>query len=114
MNTKTAVDLLKTRFNAFVEKDATTILSTWKKNTRPLNVDLDRTWTRLEIVDSREMLEYNEAWVEFRAYFREKTLRGVRIGFIHEKSRFELIDGDWFYVNPMEHKTIFTKTKKRK
>ncbi|MEU1403861.1 YchJ family metal-binding protein [Streptomyces sp. NPDC005728] len=90
----TAEALMRSRYSAFVKGDAGYLLRTWHPRTRPGQLDLDpRTkWTGLEIVDTADGSAFHTTGtVTFRASYRG--------GSLHERSRFERVDGAWAYVD---------------
>ncbi|MDX3524498.1 YchJ family protein [Streptomyces scabiei] len=90
----TAEDLMRSRYSAFVVRDEAYLLSSWHPRTRPATVDFDTTmrWTGLEILDTRDGSAFHSTGtVTFRASFRG--------GSLHERSRFERVDGAWVYVD---------------
>ena len=98
----TAEQLMRSRFAAFAVGDVDYLLSTWHRQTRPddLELDPDVTWTRLEVVASRAGGILDQAGtVEFRAFYRNAGSREV----MHEVSEFVRVDGAWVYVSPQRH-----------
>ncbi|MFI8950640.1 YchJ family protein [Streptomyces sp. NPDC053750] len=90
----TAEALMRSRYSAFVRLDAGYLLRTWHPRTRPaqLNLDPGMRWTGLEILDTTEGSAFHAAGtVTFRASYRG--------GSLHERSRFERVDGAWVYVD---------------
>ncbi|MGW3207229.1 YchJ family protein [Streptomyces sp. NPDC001135] len=90
----TAESLMRSRYSAFVKGDAGYLLRTWHPRTRPERLDLDtRTkWTGLEILDATDGSAFHTTGtVTFRASYRG--------GSLHERSRFERVDGAWVYVD---------------
>ncbi|MFJ9819834.1 YchJ family protein [Streptomyces sp. NPDC101151] len=86
--------LMRSRYSAFVKGDAGYLLRTWHPRTRPERLDLDaRTrWTGLEILDSTGGSAFHTTGtVTFRASYRG--------GSLHERSRFERVEGAWVYVD---------------
>lgn len=92
---KTPLELMKSRYSAFVAEEYQYIFDTYYPNTRNFTVedlkDSNRSshWAGLEILDFNE----KEATVTFIAKYREN-------GFIYEhkeKSKFIFEDGRWFY-----------------
>lgn len=86
----TPVELMRSRYSAFVLGDVDHLFRTWHPRTRPPRLveeglDPTRTWTRLEV------LGHGEDWVEFDAHHTT----GVQ----HERSRFERRAGRWLYVD---------------
>ncbi|WP_437043300.1 YchJ family protein [Streptomyces sp. enrichment culture] len=90
----TAEALMRSRYSAFVERDEAYLLRTWHPRTRPARVDFDpgMRWTGLEILEtSGGSAFHTTGTVTFRASFRG--------GALHERSRFERVDGAWVYVD---------------
>jgi SEC-C motif-containing protein len=90
----TAEALMRSRYSAFVQRDAGYLLRTWHPRTRPARLDLDpgMRWTGLEVLETTDGTAFHSAGtVTFRASYRGGTL--------HERSRFERVDGAWAYVD---------------
>jgi len=90
----TAEALMRSRYSAFVRLDAAYLLRTWHPRTRPARLDLDpgMRWTGLEILGTGDGSAFHSTGtVEFRASYRG--------GSLHERSRFERVDGAWVYVD---------------
>jgi SEC-C motif-containing protein len=90
----TAEALMRSRYSAFVQRDAGYLLRTWHPRTRPARFDLDpgMRWTGLEVLETTDGTAFHSAGtVTFRASYRGGTL--------HERSRFERVDGAWAYVD---------------
>ncbi|WP_327716102.1 YchJ family metal-binding protein [Streptomyces sp. NBC_00490] len=90
----TAEALMRSRYCAFVQQDAAYLLRTWHPRTRPASVDFDAglRWTGLEILGTGDGSAFHSVGtVTFRASFRG--------GSLHERSRFEWVDGAWVYVD---------------
>ncbi|MFI1724301.1 YchJ family protein [Streptomyces sp. NPDC020489] len=90
----TAEALMRSRYCAFVQQDAAYLLRTWHPRTRPASLDLDgrMRWTGLEILDTTDGSAFHSVGtVTFRASYRG--------GSLHERSRFERVDGAWVYVD---------------
>ncbi|WP_157878100.1 YchJ family protein [Streptomyces torulosus] len=90
----TAEALMRSRYSAFVVEDEAYLLRTWHPRTRPTQVDFDpgMRWTGLEILGTSEGSAFHTTGtVTFRASFRG--------GSLHERSRFERVDGAWVYVD---------------
>ncbi|MFJ3196140.1 YchJ family protein [Streptomyces griseoviridis] len=86
--------LMRSRYSAFVRLDAPYLLRTWHPAARPARLDLDpgTRWTGLEILATTEGTAFHgTGTVTFRA-----TYRG---GALHERSRFERVEGAWVYVD---------------
>jgi SEC-C motif-containing protein len=90
----TAEALMRSRYSAFVKGDVAYLQRTWHPRTRPGTLELDPAmrWTGLEILDTSDGSAFHSAGtVEFRASYRG--------GSLHERSRFERVDGAWVYVD---------------
>ncbi len=85
---------MRSRYSAFVRQDAEYLRRTWHPRTRPARLDLDprMRWTGLEILDATGGSAFHTTGtVTFRASYRG--------GVLHERSRFERVDGAWVYVD---------------
>lgn len=93
----TAEQLMRSRYSAFVVRDARYLLATWHPSTRPRSVELDDgvQWLRLDVLHARGggFLD-SEGEVEFAARYRRDGERGVQ----RERSTFARVDGRWAYV----------------
>ncbi|MFF6782270.1 YchJ family metal-binding protein [Streptomyces sp. NPDC012510] len=90
----TAEALMRSRYSAFVVRDEGYLLRTWHPRTRPAEVSFDTTmrWTGLQVLDTHDGSPFHTTGtVTFRASFRG--------GAMHERSRFERVDGAWVYVD---------------
>lgn len=90
--------LMRSRYTAFVRRDAAYLLATWHPNTRPTKLDLvaepQPKWIGLE-VRRHVRQDADHASVEFVARHRI----GGRAHRLHEISRFVRVDGRWFYLD---------------
>ena len=85
---------MRSRYSAYVAGEADYLWRTWHPRTRPDGVadDAAVTWTRLEVMDTVEGQPGDRTGeVEFRAHHRA--------GALHERSRFAVRAGRWFYVD---------------
>jgi SEC-C motif-containing protein len=85
---------MRSRYTAFVRLERDYLLRTWHPRTRPGSLDLDTgmRWTGLEILDTTDGSAFHgSGTVTFRASFKG--------GSLHERSRFERVDGAWVYVD---------------
>lgn len=93
--------LMRSRYSAFVKRDAAYLLATWHASTRPAELALDDTpapkWLGLEVRAGATAGE--RATVEFVARCRI----GGRAQRMHETSRFVREDGRWYYVDGDAH-----------
>ncbi|WP_206316698.1 YchJ family protein [Streptomyces composti] len=90
----TAELLMRSRYSAFVRRDAGHLLRTWHPRTRPERIGFDpgMRWTGLEILGTTDGSAFHSTGtVTFRAFYRG--------GSLHERSRFERVDGAWVYVD---------------
>ncbi|MFG2027948.1 YchJ family protein [Streptomyces sp. NPDC048825] len=90
----TAEVLMRSRYCAFVRRDEAYLLRTWHPRTRPARVEFDpgMRWTGLEILGTGEGSAFHSTGtVTFRASYAG--------GSLHERSRFERVDGAWVYVD---------------
>lgn len=89
---------MRSRYSAHVMEDEAYLRATWHPRTRPLNLDLGgeprAKWLGLSI-KVRENPDADHASVEFVARYKIAG-RAFRL---HETSRFERIDGRWFYLD---------------
>jgi len=85
---------MRSRYSAFVKRDEAYLLRTWHPRTRPAQVDFDpgMRWAGLEILETTDGSAFHSTGtVTFRASFKG--------GSLHERSRFERVDGAWVYVD---------------
>ncbi|MCI3243690.1 MULTISPECIES: YchJ family protein [Streptomyces] len=90
----TAEALMRSRYSAFVKLNEPYLLRTWHPSTRPAELKLDpgMRWTGLEILATTDGSAFHTTGtVTFRASFRG--------GSLHERSRFERVEGTWVYVD---------------
>ena len=88
--------LMRSRYSAFVERNAAYLLATWHASRRPAELDFepDARWLGLEVRSARAT-GADSAEVEFVARSRLAG-RGQRL---HERSRFVRDDGRWCYLD---------------
>jgi SEC-C motif-containing protein len=89
---------MRSRYTAFVRRDADYLRATWHPDTRPSRVRFNpaQRWLGLSIKDSAAGgAGDREGMVEFVARFKLLG-RGHRL---HERSRFRCEDGCWYYVD---------------
>jgi len=86
---------MRSRYTAYVEKDAAYLLKTWHPETRPQALQPDDTeWLGLHIIRSeRGQAGDDEGIVEFAAAFRA----GAKAKRLCETSLFKQLDGQWYY-----------------
>jgi SEC-C motif domain protein len=94
----TAEELMRSRYSAYCVGDGAYLWRTWHPRTRPAEpvptAPLD--WVNLEIIEVVGGQPGDERGVvEFRACHRQ----GDRTGVLHERSRFAVRAGRWFYLD---------------
>lgn len=92
----TAVELLRSRYAAYVLGDEAYLLRTWHPRTRPHDLALERggtpRWLGLQVLETADGNEGDqEGEVEFEAHHVGGVLR--------ERSRFVRRAGHWLYVD---------------
>lgn len=93
----TAERLMRSRYAAFVARDAAYLLKTWHPDTRPAHLDLDRRtrWLGLEVLATTDGGAFHQdGTVAFRAHYREAGREAV----LEEHSSFTRVAGEWVYV----------------
>lgn len=98
---QTALELMRSRFEAFRDGDAAWLLASWHPSTRPANLDLtgNPTWRGLQIVDTLAGGPDDDTGiVEFRATCLAPR-GGVEVQ--QERSRFVREGGRWYYLAPL-------------
>lgn len=94
---QTALDLMRSRYTAYVLRDERYLQLTWHGSTRPASRLLASSdsikWLSLEIRASEET--GSAATVEFVARYKEQG-RAQRL---HETSRFVREEGQWLYLD---------------
>ncbi len=94
---QTAETLMRSRYTAFVKGAEDYLLASWHPSTRPSRVRIDpmQKWIGLAIKSTEAGSVADDAGiVEFVARFKVAG-KGHRL---HERSRFELIEGRWYYL----------------
>ena len=95
----TAQALMRSRYFAFVHKNAAYLFESWHPSTRPTSLDFERDttrWQKLEILESvAGDVKDSRGIVEFKAYF----IDGGRRHCLHERSSFIREAGRWYYVD---------------
>lgn len=91
----TAEALMRARYSAFVLDRLDYLLASWHPDTRPASIEPNEPglrWLGLE-VKRHQRQDADHATVEFVA----RSKLGGRAHRLHEVSRFERIDGRWYY-----------------
>lgn len=88
---------MRSRYSAFVKRDASYLLKTWSENTKPNSLELEDThWIGLKIKStSAGLANDTEGWVKFIARFK---IDG-KAHKLEEHSYFCREHGNWVYVN---------------
>lgn len=90
---------MRSRYCAYVLGDAAYVRVSWHPDTRPAELDLGGDaathWLGLE-VKRHVPIDADHATVEFVARYRSGGAPAVRL---HEVSRFERIEGRWYYLD---------------
>ncbi|PBJ84158.1 hypothetical protein CMZ84_06875 [Lysobacteraceae bacterium NML93-0399] len=90
--------LMRSRYVAFVRRDADYLRASWHASTRPGDLDFDGAppvWLGLD-VKQHMPIDADHAEVEFVAKYR---IGGSSVVRMRERSRFVREDGRWFYVD---------------
>ncbi len=89
-----AVDLMRSRYTAFVRGAYDYLKATWHPESCPedLGQDEPSDWVGLEIIEASDE-EDDEAEVEFKA----RLIFDNKLEVLHENSFFEKIEGRWYY-----------------
>ena len=92
-----AEQLMRSRYCAYVMRNATYLRNSWHESTRPEDMAFseETKWFGLKIVDTAGGEEASEAWVEFEARFKQ----GGRVHVLKERSRFIKEEGRWLYID---------------
>ena len=95
---ETAVELMRSRYSAYVADEFDYIWATWHPRTRsadPVSGSGPQ-WIGLEVIDVVDGQPGDDTGeVEFKAYYRENQ----RTGTLHERSRFAVRARRWFYLD---------------
>ncbi|MEU9996931.1 YchJ family metal-binding protein [Streptomyces sp. NPDC050848] len=94
----TAELLMRSRYSAFVVRDAGYLLRTWAPETRPGELDLDPSmrWAGLEIRGTTDGTAFHQSGT---VTFVARYTHGGEAGSLHERSRFRRHEGAWVYVD---------------
>ena len=92
--------LMRSRYTAFVLRDADYLLATWHPGTRPaaLETDPDTEWLGLEVLATvGGESGAKRGVVEFAASYRQRGVAGVQVQ--RERSRFVRQSDRWWYLD---------------
>ncbi len=95
-----AHSLMRSRYSAFALQREAYLLATWHTSTRPVQVGFDTTgkWLGLEVREAQTSSP-TDAEVEFIARYKPAGASAWRL---HERSRFVLQEGRWWYVDGVQ------------
>jgi len=95
-----AHSLMRSRYSAFILQREAYLLATWHASTRPAQVGFDTAgkWLGLEVQEATTSSP-TDAEVEFVARFKPLGASAWRL---HERSRFVLQEGRWWYVDGVQ------------
>jgi SEC-C motif-containing protein len=95
-----AQSLMRSRYSAFVLQREAYLLATWHASTRPAQVGFDTAgkWLGLQVQEATASSP-TDAEVEFVARFKPLGASAWRL---HERSRFVLQEGRWWYVDGVQ------------
>ncbi|KQX06683.1 MULTISPECIES: YchJ family protein [unclassified Leifsonia] len=96
----TAVQLMRSRYSAYVAGDVAYLLRTWHPSTRPEQLELDPSvrWFRLEIAETTAGGPFDTTGtVEFTARSKHDGVAHAQ----HENSAFVREQGAWLYVDAL-------------
>jgi SEC-C motif-containing protein len=88
---------MRSRYTAYVLRNAVYLLATWHPSTRPPHISFDpqQRWLGLKVIEARSS-GGTTAEVEFIARYR---MGGTTAARLHERSRFVHEAGHWLYVD---------------
>ena len=95
---KTAEQLMRSRYSAYVKENESYLRNTWHPDTRPETIEFEPAiqWTRLRIKNTdKGRVDDNEGTVEFIATYKNNG----KAFQLHEVSRFGRCDGGWVYLD---------------
>jgi len=98
MRLKTAIELMRSRYEAYKNSDEPYLLSTWEESFRPVKIDFSNQpkWIGLEIVSSHLGKQTDQTGtVHFKAYYIDNK----KIGLLEENSRFIKKNDQWYYCD---------------
>ena len=101
-NAKTAEDLMRSRYSAFVLANGDYLMESHHVSTRPIEEKEDIVkwaksveWIKLKVLNSTKGNEKDiEGSVEFKAFYKQDLFNQS----IHENSKFVQEDGVWYYL----------------
>ena len=95
----TALELMRSRFTAYANRDAKYLLATWDTGKRPAQIDFSKEtaeWQKLEIIACKKGgAKDSKGIVEFKAFYSQDG----EDCFMHEISRFVKSGSRWLYLD---------------
>ncbi len=98
------VELMRSRYSAFALGNVDYLIATWHPDCNAVQWRSEISgnfantqWLGLAILQTTEIKQSDEGYVEFIARFFDKAKQ--RPGFIHERSRFVRMAERWYYVD---------------
>ncbi len=94
----TAVQLMRSRYCAYIEENESYLKNTWHPDTRPESIEFESAikWSRLRIKNTdKGGINDEQGTVEFIATYKNNG----RAFQLHEISRFVRNNGDWVYLD---------------
>ena len=93
----TALALMRSRYSAYVVKNADYLVATTHESTRNLfSKDEILRWASENQWQKLEIVSFEETIVEFKAFFRGPDAKAY---IHHERSTFEKVNGHWYYID---------------
>ncbi len=94
-----ALHLMRSRYSAFVLKNAPYLLSSWHISTRPDSVNFDKCqWQGLEIHAFISPSLLDQTPLKAEVHFTARMRQGLKITKLFERSVFVQEDGLWQYL----------------
>ncbi|MGL1932428.1 MAG: YchJ family metal-binding protein [Desulfotalea sp.] len=95
---KTAVQLMRSRYTAFVLEDEKFLLKSWAKKKRPkrLNFSSDLKWLGLKVHNTTDGIEGD---LKGKVYFTAKYIENGAEQLFSEESNFRKTKNIWYYVD---------------
>lgn len=102
--------LMRSRYTAYVLKNASYLIATWHPDCQPENWReslqegfATTDWQGLRVIGQQPGRDEEEGFVEFAARFTETGQTQIHL--IHERSRFLRLKDRWYYIDGMKPQT---------
>lgn len=93
----TALALMRSRYSAYVVKNADYLIATTHESTRNFfSKDEILSWASENQWQKLKVIAFDATTVEFQAFFRGPDANDC---IHHERSTFEKVNGHWFYID---------------